>query len=334
LPVVDCFVQVVGFNFVKTDTGATIVNNPLKINQTHQLSDTSRLWVSLNDNTTVDNKGEYISPTYLKIDYEQTTGDNTLIIMKKIKISDDIIITSMVSSASPTETKFRIHLDKFNGDFNQHSWGTDVWGRVWSPDTRPNPPAVVHRENQPTRTYLLQGLVTTFLPSDQLVVADPYRLVDVQTTNFNIGTPTLEINVTGTTSYKITSITVMASGTPITDFSVQVINNNTVKLIFETSVVGLIDVTVVTGNSILIDGEQIGFSLIDMSTGVISGLRRGTNGTIVNKSFSEGAVVRGILPSNIMDGAYYIRDWYSASDNTIPLQYSVSEPADFLNVVV
>jgi hypothetical protein len=89
---------------------------------------------------------------------------------------------------------------------------------------------------------------------------------------------------------------------------------------------------VVTGNSILIDGEQIGFSLIDMATGVISGLRRGTNGTIVNTSFPTGAVVQGIQPSNLLNSAYYTMDWYSDVVDTIPLQYSVSDPADFLNV--
>jgi hypothetical protein len=298
----------------------------------YRLFDTTRLWVTLirpASNPIDPDLRFYIPPAQIIIE------NNTLVLLEQVLPTDVIIITSMVPTASPDETRFRINLDKYNGftSGDLGNWGTTGYDAYpWSPENVTEPNALVYRENQPTRTYLSQDLNTTFQINDQLVVADPYRLVEITTYAKTITARTIEI--IGTTSAEVTSVTVTTAGGPVTDFAVEAINNNTIRLTFIVTPDGTpVEVAVAVGNTLMIAAEQISYSSINMATGVVSGLRRGMNGTIVNMSLPAGTKVQSVLSSNLLNSMYYMEDWYEQGSN-IPLQYSVTPPANFLNTTV
>jgi hypothetical protein len=309
-PAFQSYIQVINVN--ETPVSPT----PMSIDQPdYSMFDTTRLWVTLirpASNPIDPDLRFYIPPAQIIIE------NNTLVLLEQVLPTDVIIITSMVPTASPDETRFRINLDKYNG--------------VRAMNIANEPNASVYRENQPTRTYLSQDMNTTFQISDQLVVADPYRLVEITTYTRTITARTIDI--VSTTSAIVTSVTVTTAGGPVTDFAVGVINNNTIRLTFIVTPDGTsVEVAVALGNTLMIAAEQISFSSINMATGVISGLRRGMNGTIVNMSMPAGTKVQSVLPSNLLNSMYYMEDWYELGSD-IPLQYSVTPPANFLNTTV
>jgi hypothetical protein len=94
-----------------------------------------------------------------------------------------------------------------------------------------------------------------------------------------------------------------------------------------------LNVTILEGNLIYVNGEQIKFSSVDLLNNTISGLQRGTNGTGAQFFVPLYAEVYGLLSNNQMTSVDYQETWNSAVYNTTegdPLQISVSEPATFL----
>ena len=139
------------------------------------------------------------------------------------------------------------------------------------------------------------------------------------------------------------SVLVSGTATQITDYVVEIVNKNTIKIMFDTSPVGTqVDVMMAFGNQLMIQGEQIKFTTIDLATGTISGLTRGVNDTIVNDVLYENSPVVAVLDSERLDDSYYDISWYenyTGSDidyptNDIPQQLTSTKPADFLNTVV
>jgi hypothetical protein len=299
----------------------------LTLNQPdYSLYDTNRLWVTL-ERGTVPERRDYISPANLRI------VNNTLIILQEVLPTDGIVITSMVPSASPDQVKFRISVDRA--------------------DT-----PTVHRENQFTRTYVDATMITTLTDSDQIQVHDASKLVETTTyANMTIvsglidGVLTNYIDITNTGGIVVTASAVALAGTTfaITDYVIQTINYTTIRLIFSTTIAGtVVDVTMSVGNTVIIQSEEIVFTSINLMTGVISGLQRGQNGTIVNKQIDQYSVVQAVSKRDLLAAAYYTQDWYASAtytqvsvvpdqwvgDNTIPLQLSSGVMSDFLNSTV
>jgi hypothetical protein len=310
----------------------------MAINQPdYSLFDTTRLWVTLvrpSGTTDPDDPDSrfYVSPSQIIIE------NNTLILTQEVLPTDVIIITSMVPTASPGGSQFRINLNKFNTTQDSGSGWGNVWGEGWDSPTQTYT-GEVHRENQQSRTYLVDTMPTTMQLSDQFTVANPERLVR---TISRLGVTIVSsaginyIDVIGVTSSQVTSVTVTIAATnvQIDDFVIEVINNNIIRLVFSTSPAGLsVNIVVAIGNTVMIQSEQIVFSNIDLITGVVSGLRRGTNTTIVNSVLYAGSSVYGVQSQDELTG-YYDQNWYGNLINTIPLQITDTVPAQFLNTVV
>jgi hypothetical protein len=331
IPLRSSFIQIINVN--DTPLPAT---NPFSIDQPQfNLFDENRLWVTIVRTGTVPELRDYVSPDNLLIE------NNTLVILSEIQPSDLIILTSMVPTASPDETRFRISLDKNNGGTNASPWGDQPWDiGGWSYTNSTLHIPNVYQENQQTRTYLTETLNTSLQPSDQIVVADPRRIVEISKFNGKVivnSGPENYINISGITSAIVTSVTAVIANTAtvVDDYVVRVINNNTIRLVFTSSPAGLsLDITVAQGNTVRIQAEQIAFAAIDLTTGVISGLRRGQNGTIVNTSLDAGSQVQGVSYQDELNPNYYVLDWYGALNQTIPLQFTDSQPANFLNTTV
>ena len=92
-------------------------------------------------------------------------------------------------------------------------------------------------------------------------------------------------------------------------------------------------ITVLEGNLLYINGEQIKFRSVDLANNTISGLQRGTNGTGEKFFVLQYTEVYGLLSNNQMSIVDYQETWNSEVFNTVdgdPLQISVTESATFL----
>jgi hypothetical protein len=312
----------------------------MTINQPdYSLFDTDRLWVTLirpSGNAIDPDLRFYIPPGRIIL------MNNTLVLLEEVLPTDVLIVTSMVPTAMPSGAQFRINLNKYNSIQDDSGWG-NKWGNIWSPDKLIDYVPSVHRENHQSRTYLTDTMATTLQMSDQFTVADPYRLVKLDSrpaqtiVNGTIAGQSVNYTeVVGVATARVTSVVVTAANTltPVTDFAVEIVNNNIIRLVFSTSPAGLsVDIAIAIGNTVMIQSEQISFTDIDLSTGTVSGLVRGTNGTIVNLELTAGSPVYGVQNQDELSG-YYYRNWYANKTDTVPMSLTSTVPAEFLQVTV
>jgi hypothetical protein len=315
---------------------STIAINPLVINQPagFKMTNVDRLYVSIiygpNSGSMIGHR-EYV-PTS-KLSYVQYEDVSTLLIRQAVAPGDEVLITSMVPTASPNEGKFRIN---------------NTWNIV---SGEPNS-TTLHRENQVSRTYVTNvysdtdGTITSFR------VNNPHALVKKAVfsgTDSVLGSRTLDIDsVTGlyyctvdnVNNKQVANIVVTAPGTttPITsEFSfVGVSNATTVKILFNTRPVDAsgiyltkVDVTISAGNTVMINGEQLRYTNINLdysspSYGIITGLFRGLN-TTGDKEIKVYDIVQSILDENISDTGNLNKTWYSnIIETTLPSANSVA----------
>jgi hypothetical protein len=95
-----------------------------------------------------------------------------------------------------------------------------------------------------------------------------------------------------------------------------------------------LEIEIVEGNTLIINGEQIKFTIVDFNLKTISGLQRGANGTGTQNYIPKYSVVYGLLSTNRMSDIQYNQTWNSYNYNTVsgdPLQISNTPAAIFLN---
>jgi hypothetical protein len=287
---------------------------PLQIRQPagYVMTDVNRLYVSVisKDN---DALRQYISPSNLKL--VQYNNVSTLLINKAINAGDEVLVTSMVPQASPGERKFRIN---------------NTWNSV---SGMPNDP-VVHRENEFTRTYITE---VTYSSGELLnfKVSKPYDLVSTskftnKVVKYDSDAKQYYITVDGVLNSQIVNTRVYNSTTKAEISSddstygwsyVSVSNLTTIKIVFKTNPGFNIDVTVSAGNTLLINGEQLKYTSINLTYGsgnygLIDGLTRGVNATGTSV-ISQYDIVQSILSENILEAKYNNIGWY---DNVIDLE--------------
>jgi len=88
---------------------------------------------------------------------------------------------------------------------------------------------------------------------------------------------------------------------------------------------------------IYINGEQIRFNTVDLSTNTLTGLQRGTNGTGEQTFIPVYSEVYGLLSNNLLPRVNYNLTWNSDVYNPTegdPLQISETFSAYFLNTDV
>jgi hypothetical protein len=258
-----------------------------------------RLWVTIN--------GYRVPSSSLRLN-----PNNQVSILVSITSADEIIITSMIPSATPGEEIYLLNVNQ-----------TDQ--------------ASVYRANTLTRTWLTQPLYNT---SSTIQVHDVTRITDSIIDNTT--TPAQELNGSyhvGISADKniISAISIYntTTGLMVTSYTLQVINlAPTLVITAGVSTGDDLVITIIEGNLIYINGEQIKFKSVDLSTNTLSGLQRGANGTGEQKVIPLYSEVYSILSPNRMTDTQYNKEWNSYVYNTIsgdPLQISDTAPAIFLN---
>jgi hypothetical protein len=292
------------FSISETRNGSEVIlstdSGSMYVTQWEQ-TNVDRLWITVN--------GYRVPSSSLRVN-----ANNEISILIVIVPADEVIITSMMPSATPNEEVFLINV-------NQTGTG------------------VVYRANTQTRTWLVEPLSNT---DTVMHVNDVTRLTDVVTQTettpaiedgyYYIGLEADKRLISNVTVYNVTTGQFIDGS----NFTIVIENLSPVLKITAGSYIASgnqLNITILEGNLIYVNGEQIKFSSVDLLNNTISGLQRGTNGTGAQFYVPLYAEVYGLLSNNQMTSVDYQETWNSAVYNTTegdPLQISVSEPATFL----
>jgi len=287
----------------------TLINDTGSINLTQWAqTNVDRLWVTIN--------GYRVPSSSLRVN-----DFNEVSILSEIVPGDQVIITSMIPTATPDE-------DIYINFVNQVNEGT------------------VYRINPDITTWLTEPVY----PLSETIYIDDVTKVTRQVVQ-NVTTPaaTSGFYYIGLTADKnlIANVRVFNKSTgnflPQEAISVVLIDlSPNVKIvpgayITAPNLTYLGDELIITtleGNTVYINGEEIRFGSVDFENNALTELGRGVNGTAAQPYIATYSRVYGLLSSNKLNDIYYDQTWNSKVYNTVegdPLQISETVPADFLN---
>lgn len=269
-----------------------------------QQDDVDRLWVTVN--------GYRVPSSSLRLN-----PLNELSILATIVAGDSVIITSMTPSESPSQETY-INFVSTRGE------------------------GYVYRANSQARTWLTQELDQY---ETHIHVADISHVTNI-------------INQTSITPAAVDGYIYVGLNAHKNDIQQVIVYNNTkgvlvgpgqYQVVLEATAPTLkikskpinieagdeLAITVVEGNLIVINGEQIRIGGADLETNMLLIAQRGANGTGVQKVHAPYSTVYGLLTANRMSVADYGITWnpipgtYNATEGD-PLQISDTYPAIFL----
>jgi len=260
-----------------------------------------RLWVTVN--------GYRVPSSSLRLN-----SGNRVSILTEITPSDVIIMESMIPSATPNEEVYLLNVNQVQD-------------------------AVVYRANTQTRTWLTQPLSST---DDTIHVFDATRLTDTVTQN--VTTPAA---VDGVYSIGLTADKRMISNVAVYNNTTgQTISSTNYEIVIEAlapilkitsgayiSAGNSLTITILEGNLLYVNGEQIKFTQVDLASNTLTGLQRGANGTGQQEYIPLYTELFGLLSNNQMTSVQYGETWNSDVYNTTdgdPLQISETAAATFL----
>ena len=281
----------------------TVTNATGKVNVSEfQQVNVDRLWVTIN--------GYRLPSSSLRIN-----PYNNLSILATIETGDEVIITSMMPTATPNEETYLLNVSTSN---------------------QPS----VYRANVQTRTWLTRPLLYT---DSVIYLNDASRVTDniIQ----SVTCPAVSGDgyyYVGLTSNKnaICHLGVFNNTTGIeldqTSFEIVIVDTAPILQITNQVTAGdLLTITSVVGRLLFVNGEQIIFNECDLTTNSVSQLVRGANGTGTRNYIPLYSEAYGIIPSNRMTDILYNQTWnpipgiYNPVDGD-PLQIAYTEGANFL----
>jgi hypothetical protein len=240
---------------------------------------------------------------------------NEVSILTEILPGDQVIITSMIPTATPNEQIYMNVVDK-EGE------------------------QIIYNCNSHTRTWLTYPIYEL---SDTIQVYDVTKLTN--TVVQNVSCPEIDNGYyyIGLTADKriISSVTVYNNTTnsviPSEYYEIVLVSIAPQVKILGGNYINEGDsltITILEGNTIMINGEQIRFTTVDVENNTLNGLERGCNGTAMQSVIPKYLDVFGLLTTNILYNEYYDKTWNSYVYNQVegdPLQISNTIPAIFLN---
>ena len=277
------------------DTGLISVSQWQQVN-------VDRLWVTVN--------GKRVPSSNLRVN-----ENNEVSILAQIVPGDEVIITSMINYASPNELTYLNLVDKNND-------------------------AVVYRTDASTVTWLTKDIYDL---TTEIQVNDVKKVTALITQQAI--TPAIDSD--GNYYIGLNADKNIISG-------IDVINNTTGEIISSDNYQVVVEklspllkisagahisegdeltISILEGNTILVNGEQIKFSTVNFDTNTLGGIQRGANGTAKQIVIPEYTRVYGLLSVNEMSSVFYEQIWNSNVFNPEqgdPLQVSETFPVKFL----
>jgi hypothetical protein len=283
-----------------TSGGYLWIDETFVVDSVWEQSNVDRLWVTIN--------GYRVPASSLYLN-----ADNNLSILVSIISTDEITITSMISSATPNQLVYLQNVNK-------------------------NGVGTVFRSNTDTRTWLVNPLYYT---DETIYVHDVTRITDTVIQNIvapaaidgiiSIGLDADKNTISQLIVYNTTASSYVNSN----NYSIVIIDLAPILQITDEVTVGdSLVITTIEGNLLYINGEQIRFTSIDLDNNTVTGLQRGSNGTGILDYIPEYAEVFGLLSNNLLPNVNYNLTWnsnvYNVTDGD-PLQISETNAANFLN---
>ena len=298
---IDLGVPVTGevFNDYQSSGYVWLQPSTLQINQpSFDLFDEERLFVTVNGTLVTNDKLRLVAGNYLNV-------------MTEIALGDEVLITSMVPSASPNETTTNILIDEKGN-------------------------AKVYNSNFKNRTWLIRPLSET---DDTIYVNDVANLVDTVSGTYTVTEdnrgPYFDVpyNIKDIKQVSVYNVSALFE---IAQFNIQVTSENSVtriRLVAQANAEDIVTIQIRFGDTVLINAEQIRFKRIDYDANTITGIFRGSNGTSVKPVHENYSKVYSLSPKDELNDFYYDKTWNSEeyTANGDPLQISDTIPANFLN---
>jgi hypothetical protein len=168
----------------------------------------------------------------------------------------------------------------------------------------------VWNTNPFTQTFLTQDFVSTGSIADVIYVDDASKLVSTTTVSETTNSSG-EVTIGDVPFNEIT--------TPVTidlpnAFTVTPVAGGFIKItISGITTPTSVNVTISTGNMLLLNSEYIQFTSIDLVNNYVTGLLRGRKKSITNAFVASGAIVQSVLTRDRLAQADYYKWWYDAA---------------------
>lgn len=288
---------------VRNGDAVVLTNATGRINVTQWAQDNvDRIWVTVN--------GYRVPSSKLRMN-----DFNEVSILTQIVPGDQVIISSMIPTATPNED---IYINFVNASNNGTVYRINPNITTWT--TSPVYPLsdIIHVDDVTKVTnQVVQNVVTP-------TATDGYYYVGLTADKSLIASVSVYNNTTGNLLPEASLSVVIIDLTP----NVKIVPGSYIN------VGDSLTITTLEGNTIYVNGEQILFGRVDFINNTLSHLSRGANGTATQPYIAPYSNVYGLLSVNELPEIYYNQTWNSYNFNQIegdPLQVSDTIPADFLN---
>lgn len=239
-----------------------------------------------------------------------TEFDNRLSLFTNTAQSDIILVTSMVSGASPNPMAFDITVNKYSDGSTFRINPQDGSWLIQDFNFTDN---IMYFYNVSNLVERLQQTVSVEVDGSTtyaFVQCDINEVKEVAVYN-ETTISTLIPTQFGITLFEGKPAIIFTSGVSLGD---------------------LVTVTLTIGNIVEINGERIKFDNIDSVDNTLSGLTRGVQGTSTARLHAKYSIGYGINPARRLTNLEYQSDWSSSNitSNGDPLQISTTTAAEFL----
>ena len=275
-------------------------SNTVQLSEFEQ-TNVDRLWVTIN--------GYRVPSSSLKLN-----AYNNLSILAQIQSSDNVIITSMIPSATPNEETYFLTVSNTN---QPSVYRANVQTRTWLTQPLYYTDSMIYLNDVTRVTDSIVEQVVAPAPVDGIITvgltADKNTICDVAVYNYSTN------ELVDPTSYSIVIIDLA----PVLRFTDQVNDGDDLTI------------TITQGNLLYLNGEKIIFTNCDSVTNTVTIVTRGAYGTARQDYIPLYTEVFGLLAANMMTDVVYNETWNSNIYNTVqgdPLQISQTVGADFLKV--
>lgn len=261
-------------------------------------NDARRTWVTIN--------GKRVHPDKLSFG----TNNNILTINVPTVVDDEIIVTSMVNGATPDQMTFIMSVDRAG---------------VGS----------VYRSNDTDMTWLTEDITSI---TETIYVNDVTKLMDTTQQQVTVVQGTDLYVEIATTPALVKHIAIRNWTTNLdvsSDDFVLVVRNGKPNIVLTANVTAgdILNVTIMIGDILVVNGEKIRFNSVDLSTNSVTQLSRGVLGTTKLAAHVKYSDVLGLTASRKLNDRFYNTVWTTNTSGTPqgdPLQISNSEAATFL----
>ena len=264
-------------------------------------TDGSRTWVTIN--------GQRLNTDNVKF-YD----DNHIGILHALTLSQEVLITSMVTGASPNGIGFNITVNKNSqGSVTR----TNDQDGSWLTETFNTGDNIMH-------FYNVSNLIEQFSTTVNVVEEDSVVYAYVQ------------CDISQVRQVEVYNNTTLETLTDDSTYGIRLLNGRPAVVFTSGATAGnLVTVTLIIGDIVELNGERIRFTTIDITANTISGLIRGVQGTRIAESHAEYTIGHGITPARRLTDMQYMDTWNSnnITDFGDPLQISTTSEGIFLNSI-